>query len=63
MQNTHRIIQTIINGALVHELTCSLQYMLRHAYIATRPPMQFIFPRSNTAAFPMYASEPTVVAV
>lgn len=56
--DTHLTIQSIISSALVRELTCSLQYTLRHAYIATRPPMKLSLPRSNTAAFPMYASEP-----
>ena len=46
--------QSIINNALVRELTCSLQYTLRHAYIASKPPMKLVCPRSNTAALPIY---------
>lgn len=36
---THLTIQSIINSVRVRRLTCSLQYTLRHAYIAANPPV------------------------
>lgn len=46
-----------MSSARVRMLTCSLQYTLRQAYIAARPPMKLYCPKSNTAAFPIYASD------
>ena len=58
LPHTPLTIQSIISSARVRELTCSFQYTLRHAYIAASPPINWNFPKSKTAAFPMYASEP-----
>jgi hypothetical protein len=55
---TYRIIQSIINRALVLGETCSFQYILLHAYIAISPPINEYLPVSNTAALPMYAKLP-----
>jgi hypothetical protein len=43
-----------MSNARVLELTCSLQYTLLHAYMAASPPMKLYFPRSKTAALPIY---------
>jgi hypothetical protein len=51
------MIQSNMSNAFVRLLTCSLQYTLRHAYMAARPPIKLYGPKSNTAALPMYASE------
>ena len=55
---TYRMIQSNMSKARVRDETCSLQYILRHAYIAAKPPIKLRFPKSNTAAFPIYARLP-----
>ena len=50
--------QSNINKARVRDETCSLQYMLLHAYIAASPPMKDLSPKSKTAALPIYARLP-----
>ncbi len=52
--------QSIMSSARVLELTCSLQYTLLQAYMAASPPMKLYFPKSKTAAFPMYLHTDTI---